>query len=616
MSTTRRWMGMAVVVSLAAAPAFAQWGQVLEGSTSKIAVFELDGPIIERPIDTSLSFGTDKRVSLKDLVMRMKQARDDANVKAVVMLLEDAQMGLAQVEELRQVMSQIRAADKDVYVHLDELTLGSYALFAGASQLSIVPTGDLWLMGIHAESPYLRGLLNKIGVTPDFLTCGAYKSAAEILMREGPSPEAEEMTNWLLDGLYGSVIQMIAEGRGVSPEKVKDWIDGGPYSARDAAKLGIVDSVEHRQDFVAGLQTRFGEAVSFEKNYGAAKGPKLDFSNPLSVMFDVLKELTGQATKMQKDAVGIVYVDGVITLGSDDPTPFGGPSGARSTSVRKALDEAAEDGSIRAVVLRVDSPGGSAVASEIILDATKRVKSAKPLVVSMGNVAGSGGYYVACGADTIFADASTITGSIGVVGGKLATTAMWNKLGITWKEYKRGENAAILSSARVFSEEEREHIQEWMNEIYEVFKGHVVEIRGDRLAKKIDDVAGGRVYTGQQALELGLVDKIGTLDDAVKHAAMQAHLGDYDVRVIPRTKNFLEMIMEGLGGGDEDERRLSLSVHAAGLGGATPLLKAVLPLIGQLDPQRLAAVLTALRRVELLHQEGAALMMPEIIVYH
>lgn len=435
-------------------------------------------------------------------------------------------------------------------------------------------------------------------------------------MREGPSPEAEEMTNWLLDGLYGSVIQMIAEGRGVSPEKVKDWIDGGPYSARDAAKLGIVDSVEHRQDFVAGLQTRFGEAVSFEKNYGAAKGPKLDFSNPLSVMFDVLKELTGQATKMQKDAVGIVYVDGVITLGSDDPTPFGGPSGARSTSVRKALDEAAEDGSIRAVVLRVDSPGGSAVASEIILDATKRVKSAKPLVVSMGNVAGSGGYYVACGADTIFADASTITGSIGVVGGKLATTPMWNKLGITWKEYKRGENAAILSSARVFSEEEREHIQEWMNEIYEVFKGHVVEIRGDRLAKKIDDVAGGRVYTGQQALELGLVDKIGTLDDAVKHAAMQAHLGDYDVRVIPRTKNFLEMIMEGLGGGDEDERRLSLSVHAAGLGGATPLLKAVLPLIGQLDPQRLAAVLTALRRVELLHQEGAALMMPEIIVYH
>ena len=170
-------------------------------------------------------------------------------------------------------------------------------------------------------------------------------------------------------------------------------------------------------------------------------------------------------------------------------------------------------------MLRVHSPGGSATASEIILNATKRVKAKKPFVVSMGGVAGSGGYYVACGADTIFADASTITASIGVVGGKFATTAMWNKVGITWKSYKRGANAGMLSSDSVFTPAERQKLQALMNEIYGVFKGHVTAIRGNRLKKKIDELAGGRVFTGRQALELGLVDKIGTLDDAIRFVA-------------------------------------------------------------------------------------------------
>src|SRR5262249_34656873 len=154
-------------------------------------------------------------------------------------------------------------------------------------------------------------------------------------------------------------------------------------------------------------------------------------------------------------------------------------------------NEAAQDDSIKAVVLRVDSPGGSAVASEIILDATRRVKAKKPFVVSMGNVAGSGGYYVAGGSDVIFADESTITGSIGVVGGKLVTTPMWKKIGVTFKEYKRGENAGLLSTSQVFSPGERERVQAWMDEIYAVFKGHVTAIRSDRLKKPIDELAGG-----------------------------------------------------------------------------------------------------------------------------
>ena len=179
-----------------------------------------------------------------------------------------------------------------------------------------------------------------------------------------------------------------------------------------------------------------------------------------------------------------------------------------SAALRKALDEAAADDTIKAVVLRVDSPGGSATASEIILDATKRVKAKKPLVVSMGNVAGSGGYYVACGPTRSYADEATITGSIGVVGGKLATTDMWNKIGINWKEYGRGAQRR-RSSARPRRSPSRNasKMQAWMDEIYGVFKDHVVAIRGTKLKKPIDELAGGRVYTGRQALELGLVDK-------------------------------------------------------------------------------------------------------------
>ncbi len=602
----------ALLPLLAVPAALAQWGKSGQADTPKVAVFKLDGPVTEKPTDTTFSFGMEKSVSLKDLVARLKQARDDKDVKAVVLLLEGAQMGAAQIEELRQAMAQIRAADKEVYVHVDEMGLGGFLLLAGASHVSAVPIADMWLMGIHGESPYLRGLLDKLGVVPDFLTCGAYKSAAEILMRTGPSPEAEQMTNWLLDSIYDSIVKLIADGRKVPPAKVKEWIDGAPYTAEKAAQLGIIDAVQHRQDFIADLQKRFGTEVKFDKHYGEKDRPELDFSNPFAI-FKVFGEMFGGKPKPTKAAVGIVYVEGAISLGSEDVNPFGGSSGAKSTSIRKALDEAAEEDNVKAVVLRVDSPGGSAVASEIILDATRRVKAKKPFVVSMGNVAGSGGYYVTCAADTVFADATTITGSIGVVGGKLATTEMWNKVGITWKEYKRGANATLLSSARVFSPEERARMQAWMDEIYGVFKGHVVASRGQRLTKPIDELAGGRVYTGQQALALGLVDKIGTLDDAVKFAAAQAGIGDYDVRVVPEPKNFLELLMKEFGGDEED--RLSLGLRTSPLDQGSPLFDAALPLLRHLDPQRLQAVLTALTRLELLRREGVVLMMPEIIVY-
>lgn len=578
----------------------------------RIAVFRLAGPVGEQSEEELLSFST-SGVTLKDLVARMKKAAEDESVKAVVVLIEGGSIGLAQTEEVRQAMKRLRKAGKEVYAHSDSLSMREYTLLCGATRLSVVPTADLWIMGLAGEGVYLRGLLDLLGVKPDYLTCGAYKSAAETFMRRGPSPEAEKMENWLFDSLYDTSVKLIADGRGMKPEKVRELIDNGPYQANAAKQAGLIDAVEHRQDFEAMLKTKYGKDIVFDKKYGKKQQPKIDFSSPFAA-FKILGEIMGQTKKKEtgKDAVAIVYVDGPIVIGSGSASPFGG-STARAVAIRKALAEAARDDSIKAVVLRVDSPGGSAVASEIILDATRRVKAKKPFVVSMGNVAGSGGYYVACGADTIFADEATITGSIGVVSGKFATNAMWEKVGITFKSYQRGKNAGMLSSDKTFTPEERKRMQAWMDEIYEVFKGHVVAIRGKRLQKPIDELAGGRVYTGKQALELGLVDKLGTLRDAIDHVAAKAQLKDYDIRVVPEPKNALERLLEEAAGEHEDKPGLDASASRPPLTrNHVSLVDLALPHLRHMDPQRVRTIVRALEQMQLMQQEGVILMMPEM----
>lgn len=574
-----------------------------------IPVFRLEGDVTESPSDEMFSFGA-AGVSLKDLVARLKKAEKDPAVKAVVFQLEGAGVGQAQIVELRQALAKVQAAGKPVYAHSDSLEMGDYVLLSGASRLSVAPTADLWVTGLHGEAPYVRGLLDLLGVRPDFLTCGDYKSAAEMFMREGPSPEAEKMQNWLLDSIYETDVRLIAKGRKVDAAKVKGWIDNGPYTAEKAKAAGLIDAVEHRQDFLAMLKEKHGKDVLLDKKYGKKAPPKLDFSSPLAV-FNIWGELMGSGKKKStKDAIGIVYVDGAIDLGSGGASPFGG-GGAMSSKIRRALDEAAADDSIKAVVLRVDSPGGSAVASEIILDATRRVKAKKPFVVSMGNVAGSGGYYVACASDVIFADENTITGSIGVVGGKLATNAMWKKIGVTFKSYNRGQNAGLLGSGDVFTKDERAKMQAWMDDIYGVFKGHVVKVRGDRLKKPIDELAGGRVYTGRQALELGLVDRLGTLQDALDHIAKEAKLTDYEVRAVPEPKNFLDELLKELSGEEDESSRFGLLTRVGG-DRQLSLVELALPHLRGLDPARVKAITSALRNLQLLQRDGAVLLMPEI----
>jgi len=610
------WIAVALLAPLAySGPTSAQFDQLKklgraalhqQEETKQIAYFKIKGALAETPVNMPPLFGGDPPLSLKGLLERFKEARLDKNVVAVLLDLQDAALGLGQLEELHEALRKFAAVDKPVFVHADSLTTVTYAAATGASHISVVPTGDVWLLGLYGETPYLRGALDKIGCTPDIETCGDFKTAGEPLMRKEPSEPSKQMTKWLLDGLYVGLVDRIAKGRGMSPEKITSLIDAGPYSAEEALAAGLIDSVKHRQDFIADLKKRYGEGIEFVADYG--KSDDMEMPQDPFAMFSFLMKLLNPSPKVYTEpSVAIVYVDGTIQTGSAEVSPFGGGSGAFSTTIRKGLDKAASDDSVKAVVMRVDSPGGSALASEIILDAARRVAAKKPLVVSMGNVAGSGGYYVTCAAETIFADSGTITASIGVLGGKIVTTGMWDKLGFNWHAVQRGKMAGILSTAAPFTDPERAKIRHYMDTVYGIFKKHVTDARGAKLKKPIDDIAGGRVFTGAQALDIGLIDKIGGLEDAIKFAAQRAGLGEYEIRIIPEPPGLFDLFKHHA---DEDGYA-DVTVAPRATLMRVPPFDTMLSTLSRVDPLRVQAMVRSLQRIDLLLAESVITMMPE-----
>jgi len=316
-----------------------------------VVVFELRGDLGEQPAEDDLPLFGPPGPWLRDVVTRMKKAADDADVKAVVLLTDGASIGLGQAEEIRATMRKVRDAGKDVFFHSDSTGMGQYFLATAASRVSISPIGDLWITGLYGDGLYLRGLLDKLGITPDILHCGAYKSAGEIFMRDGPSPEADAMTNWLLDSIYDTELNGIADGRKVSRDQASKWVDEAPYTSEKAKAGGMIDAVESRTEFESMLKQKFGQDVTFDRKYGSPKQQQLDFSNPfalLSVFADLMRG--GQkSSEPAKPAVAIVYVDGPILLGQREAGLFSG-GGAMSTEIARALDKAAADDAVKAVV--------------------------------------------------------------------------------------------------------------------------------------------------------------------------------------------------------------------------------------------------------------------------
>lgn len=583
-------------------------------ASSLVAHFHLSGMLSESAIVDPFNLAAGQVISLKTLVNRMEQASTDSEVKGVILTFDRMYLGFGQLEEIRESVDRLKAAGKKVYVHAEGMNTFEYGLLCAADHLSVAPQSSVWLTGIYAESLYVKELLDKIGVQADFMHIGDYKSAAEMLTHTEPSEPADENVNWLLDGLYGSLVDMIAQSRGKTAEQIRALVDDGPYLAEQALEMRLIDAVETREEFLARINADFEGQVRIDNRYGQKKKSQINLANPFA-FFTILVEMLKPPQKSQKDAVAVIYVEGVILPGHSQPSLFGQSGAAFSGDIRKALEIATRDSSVKAVVMRVDSPGGSAEASEVILNATRQVQAHKPLIVSMGNVAGSGGYYISCAADAIFANEVTITASIGVVGGKLVTTDMWDKLGVNWVGYKRGANADIFNSSRRFDDSQRQLLQRYMQKVYEVFKGHVAKGRGNKLAKSLDQMAGGRVYTGKQALDMGLVDHIGGLKEAINYAASKTSLKDYEVRVIPPPKDFFTMMMEQYSGQDQRPTDITLPDTTALFAG-NPTWETIFELLQKTEPQRAHALYQALQRIELIRQEGVIMMMPFDMIFH
>lgn len=586
---------------LLTSPCFGQEKQ--EKKPETVAVFDLSRSVTDKPTPDDPLFGSVGGESLRSLTNRMKKAATDDDVAAIV-LLGSPSLGTGLNQELATAIRNTAKA-KTVYAHADSLMTSGYAALSGASKIYASPTGDIWVTGIYGEQMYLRGLLDMISVQPDFLTCGDYKSAAETFMRKEPSQEAAEMNKWLYDGIFAGLKQTIADGRKVKAKQVDEWINQGLFSAESAAEAKLIDGVMTREQLTAQIKEEHGVTVKFDKKYARKSGPDIDLNNPFAAFKLWAEILAGpQKRRSTKDAIVVVHIDGAIMLGKKQVSPFGATEGAFSEEIRKTLDKLAVEPRVRGVVMRVNSPGGSATASEIMLQAITNLQTKKPVVVSMGNYAASGGYYVSCKANRIFANPNTITGSIGVVAGKLATNQMWNRIGINMVPIERGEKAGILYSSKPFEPEAKEELQGWMDSIYGVFKEHVTTGREGKLTKEIDDLAGGRVYTGAQALELGLVDELGTLDDAISYLVKDLKLEDYEVRSEPSAVNFLETLFEDLSPSkDDNNRRLSLGVWST-----------IEPTLKHVDPMRVKILQQALLQLDMIVSERVMLTAPVMLI--
>lgn len=593
----------------------------------KVLRLRFDGPVMEKPdpgAEFSAIFGGTPPRTLRSWVTQIEKAREDASVKGIVMIVESPQMGLAQLDEITRAIRAFRDSGKPVHCYVDECGNLSYALASAASHVTLAEHSVVALTGLHAELSFYKGGLEKLGMKADMMHAGDYKTALEPFTRTEPSKENTEMINWLLDGLYERFVNIIAEGRTLSPDQVRAAIDAGPLTAGQAVQMKLVDAATSFDDFRQRVRKEHGQDVevvkSFEKDdpFGLEE---MNTNNPFAAFqqfMDVFRKAMSDDAEAAEPGIGLIYVEGPIVVGKAESGLFGGDRIAGSTTIRAALHQALEDESIKAVVLRVDSPGGSAVASDIMWRAATRLAKAKPLIVSMGNVAGSGGYYVSIPGDTIFAEATTLTGSIGVVLGKLVWRELWeDKLGVTTTEFNRGRNADIWSMNTEWAPEKREHMKTLMLDIYEQFKGRVTQSRGDRLKGELEQLAGGRVYTGQQALERGLVDKIGGLQDAIRFAAGKVSLeDDCPVYVIPKQKGLVEIVRAMMGEDEEDEFEVSSPSFRASSSLSHPLFEAIRPALERLSPGKLRMLQWDLQTLMLLDREHIGCTMPFNLYIH
>jgi protease-4 len=430
---------------------------------------------------------------LTQLVVRLRTIAADPTAKAIVVTFDGASAGWAALEELRDELVRVRGAGKRVFAYMVSGTGRDYYVASAAHKIYLDPAGGLRLVGMAGTSTYFRGAFDALGIVPQFEKIAEYKSAPEQFTEIGPSEPAARMRNEMFDSLWQRWVATIAEARHLTADQVRAVVDAGPYTAGTLARdTALVDAV-------AGPE-KISELIVHEVGYLPVASPA-----------------PSRPERWQRPGIAVVYVEGDITDGASRSVPLLGQSLAGGETLIQAVAAARNDPRVGAIVLRIDSPGGSALASELIAREVFATRGVKPILCSMSNVAASGGYFVAAGCDLIFAEPMTITGSIGIFTGKFDVGGLARKLGITTETFKRGKRADVESMFRPYTDDERAVVKDGLRYAYGRFVGAVAEGRGLPGAA-VDAVGRGHVWTGDQALPLRLVDKLGGLGDAIDEA--------------------------------------------------------------------------------------------------
>jgi protease-4 len=498
---------------------------------------KFDYPINERTPNNPfanlgfLGLDGEKSVGLNDILSSIKKAKADDNIKGIFLDESYMMSGQATTEEIRNALIDFKKSKKFVIAYSEIYTQGFYYLASVADKVYINPKGIIEFRGFSSEVTFLKGALDKLGIEAQIIKVGTYKSAVEPLVLTKMSDANRLQVTSYLGSMYDYFLTGISKARNINKDSLFNYANSGRIQQpEDALKYKLVDGLKYKDEILSELKKRTSIAekkdiASVDLGDYVKSGTKVD-TDPKDVSY--------------KNRIAIVYASGEITGGDGDDNKIG------SETISKALRKVRMDDKVKAVVLRVNSPGGSSLASDVIWREVMLTKKVKPIIVSMGDVAASGGYYIACAADSIIAEPNTITGSIGIFAVLPNMKKLFNeKLGITFDGVKTGKYADLGDVSRPLSPEERAILQNSVNRGYDDFTKAVANGRGKTQAY-INSIGQGRVWTGTQALKIGLVDRLGNINDAVKSAAKKAGVKDYRIVAYPEQKSFLNKFGEGL----------------------------------------------------------------------
>jgi protease-4 len=476
---------------------------------NSILALALEGPLMEEgPQGWKEQLLLGEVATTRDIILSLQKAKTDPRIRGLWVSSMFSGMGIGKAQEVRSAIQDFAKSKKPVYGLIEDGDALDYYVCSASQKLYMTPDGEggASLMGLRAEIPFYKGTLDKLGIEAQFDHIGVYKSGSDVYTRDSMSEAHREATTSLLDSLYNRITADIAKDRKMSTETIQNLINEGPLVRKVAKEKGLVDALMYRDELEEVIK----------------KDLKLSELRQVSIL-EYNKPTFSEAYGEQKNRIAIIYGTGTIIPG-ESSKGFGDDM-MGSTTLIKAIRQAREDQSVKGIVFRVDSPGGSAVASDLIWREVVITKKKKPVIISMADVAASGGYYVSMGGSKILADPSTITGSIGVYFGKFYAKGLYDKIGLNKEIIKRGDHADLYSNYVPFSDAEWEIVRGELHAIYDSFTRKAAEGR-KKTQQEIDAVGQGRVWTGEQALERGLVDQLGGLTDAIREAKKMAKLAD------------------------------------------------------------------------------------------